>query len=247
VLWFEHDLYDQLQFLDALSLVDEADAVEVIVAGTSPDGGGFRGLGGLAAAELEALWSTRAPVTTDALEAAATLWRAVRAPSPELLGEAVSAPTPSLPSAVPALRRLLEELPGVHDGLSGTERRLLWALSEGCTTAAEAFVRSQSLEEAPFLGDAWFFRALGGLARGGTRLVETVDGAALPRPPPLGAHDAFALPSIRLTRAGERVLAGRGDRVALLGIDRWVGGTHLRPGHVWRWHAEAGELLPPPA
>jgi hypothetical protein len=34
------------------------------------------------------------------------------------------------------------------------------------------------------------------------------------------------------------VLSGAADRVALLGIDRWLGGTHLRPGRVWRWDAD---------
>jgi hypothetical protein len=31
------------------------------------------------------------------------------------------------------------------------------------------------------------------------------------------------------------VLAGTADRVELLGIDRWLGGTHLRPDNLWRW------------
>jgi hypothetical protein len=30
-----------------------------------------------------------------------------------------------------------------------------------------------------------------------------------------------------MTKTGERVLAGEGNRVELLGIDRWVGGTHV--------------------
>ena len=32
----------------------------------------------------------------------------------------------------------------------------------------------------------------------------------------------------QLTAAGEAVLAGRADRVALIGFDRWLGGLHLR-------------------
>jgi hypothetical protein len=48
-----------------------------------------------------------------------------------------------------------------------------------------------------------------------------------------------------LTRNGERVLAGDEDRVALLGIDRWVGGTHLVPDAVWRWDADAQRLVAP--
>jgi hypothetical protein len=40
---------------------------------------------------------------------------------------------------------------------------------------------------------------------------------------------------LRLTAAGERVLSGDADRVELLGVDRWVGGTHVTPADLWRW------------
>ena len=40
---------------------------------------------------------------------------------------------------------------------------------------------------------------------------------------------------LALTAAGEAVLAGRADHVALNGIDRWWGGTHLEGSQVWRW------------
>jgi hypothetical protein len=33
------------------------------------------------------------------------------------------------------------------------------------------------------------------------------------------------------------VLHGDADRVELLGIDRWIGGTHITPANVWRWNA----------
>ena len=42
--------------------------------------------------------------------------------------------------------------------------------------------------------------------------------------------------SITITDSGRAVLAGRQDRIATCGIDRWLGGVHLR-GHAipWRW------------
>ena len=41
---------------------------------------------------------------------------------------------------------------------------------------------------------------------------------------------------LRLTDTGARVLAGDADHVTLNGIDRWIGGVHLRGRHVrWRW------------
>jgi len=41
------------------------------------------------------------------------------------------------------------------------------------------------------------------------------------------------------------VLAGQADRVALLGIDRWLGGTHLTPAATWRWDPATGQLTLP--
>ena len=73
-----------------------------------------------------------------------------------------------------------------------------------------AFVAAQRLEEAPFLGDAWFYRALSALGQGTTRLLETDDGTPLPPPPPLSDSQRFARLQLRLTATGERHAARRG-------------------------------------
>jgi hypothetical protein len=143
--------------------------------------------------------------------------------------------------------RLLEELPAPSDGLSGTERRALRAIAEGARTPAAAFLAAQDLEDAPFLGDAWFYRALAGIGRGRVRLVEAQDGEQLPVAPPLGDGRRFTGLALRLTAEGERVLGGESDRVAALGIDRWVGGTHVSPSALWRWDASRRRLVSPSA
>ena len=137
VLWFEHDLYDQLQLIQILALAADAGTLELIQVDSFPGRPNFHGLGELTAAELETLWPQRAPVTPEQIALASRAWDAVRAPEP---------------------------------------------------TALTAFL----------------------------------------------AEDA------RLRRD---VLGGRADRVELLGIDRWVGGTHLVPGAVWR--RDGSELVAP--
>jgi hypothetical protein len=189
VLWFEHDLYDQLQLIDVLALARGAGAVpELIVVDSF--------LGSLTVDELEALWPSHRPAEPAALETATAVWDAFRASEPAQLAEWAAREIPELPFLAAALRRLLEEL----DALSGTERRALQAIAGGARTPAEAFVAAQRLEEAPFLGDTWFFRTLSGLA---------------------GLVDDDPL---RLTEEGRRVLGGEAARV---GADRWVGGTHV--------------------
>jgi len=245
VLWFEHDLYDQLQLVDVLALAREDGATpSAIVVESFPGKPGFRGLGELTAEELETLWPGRGYVGEAALETAAGVWDAFRESEPDTLAGWVTRGTPALPLLGPALGRLLEELPAPGDGLSTTERTALRAVAEGASTPVATFLAAQELESAPFLGDAWFFRVLAELGRGPARLVET-GGADLPAPPPLGDGRLFAGAPIGLTAAGERVLAGTDDRVELLGVDRWVGGTHLVAGRVWRWDAARRRLVVP--
>ena len=246
VLWFEHDLYDQLQLLDVLALAHTAEgAPELIVIGSFPGKPSFAGLGELTASELETLWPSRRRAEPAALEAAADAWAALRAPEPTSLAEWATRETTHLPFLAPALRRLLEELPAPADGLSGTERRALEVIAAGAHTPPAAFVAAQRLEDAPFLGDTWFYRTLSALGQGTNRLVETDDGTPLPPPPPLGDGQLFARLQLRLTATGERTLRGEADRVELLGIDRWIGGSHITPENTWRWHPTNRKLVRP--
>jgi DNA-binding transcriptional MerR regulator len=235
VLWFEHDLYDQLQLVDALALAHDIGAApDLIVVGTY--------LGTLRAEELEGLWPARRTATAEALVQASAAWDAFRAPDPRRLAQLATEDAVELPFLAPALWRLLEELPAPGDGLSGTERRALQAMADGAVTPAAAFVAAQQLEDAVFAGDAWFYRALVGLGP----LVETAAGDALPAPPPLSDGNVFARLPIRLTRDGRRVLDGKADRVELLDVDRWVGGTHVTRQNLWRWDPRARQLESPP-
>jgi len=227
VLWFEHDLYDQLQLVDVLALAGETgfdpEQLELIEVGAFAGRPGFRGLGELDVAELESLWPQRRAVTDEDTAGAQRAWEAVRRADPRGLVEVRLDPPPSRPFLAAALGRLLEELPDVNDGLSRTERQVLELLAEGPLLTGALFVASQDREDAPFHGDAWILRTLAEL----TPLVSLTEGSA------------------EIADAGRRVLAGDDDRVELLGIDRWVGGTHLVPGAVWRWDAAASALVAP--
>ena len=126
VLWFEHDLYDQLQLLDVLTLAHTAEAApELIVIGSFPGKPSFSGLGELTARELETLWPSRRPAEPAALEAAAAAWAALQAPEPTALVEWATQETTHLPFLAPALQRLLDELrpPPGSRALNGTRSK----------------------------------------------------------------------------------------------------------------------------
>ena len=228
VLWFEHDLYDQLQLLQILAgLSDRPIGVELICVGSFPGRPDFAGLGELDPDELGSLWPVRAPLTNEHVRAARAGWDAFRGTDPSALARMAATPDARLPFLAAALRRLLEELPGVRDGLARTERQLLAAIAAGARTRERAFTDAAASEEAPFLGDATAFERLDELA-GGPHPLVTAGG------------------ELALTAAGADVLAGRADRVALNGFDRWLGGLHLRAEDgLWRWDAERDALVAP--
>jgi hypothetical protein len=236
VLWFEHDLYDQLQLLQALDAVDGAAAVEAIL----PD----RFLGAMEPAELVALWDERAPVRRDQVALAHLAWEAVRAPDPTAIAALLDTHTAALPHLAPALRRLLEELPAVGDGLSRTERQALEAIAAGARTPHEVFAAVQRAEEAAFLGDTWMWARLHELGQGERRLVQTRAGEPVGAPPPLPGSDGFTAQELELTDAGRAVLAGEADRATFVALDRWVGGIRVRgPVPAWRFDRARGRAV----
>src|SRR4051794_40946637 len=82
VLWFEHDLYDQLQLIDALSLAHTAGAApELIVIGSFPGKPSFAGLGELNSGELETVWASRRAASPAEPEGAVEALGALPAPA----------------------------------------------------------------------------------------------------------------------------------------------------------------------
>src|SRR6185312_13291768 len=236
VLWFEHDLYDQLQLLQVLDAVDGSEEVEAIL----PD----RFLGAMEFDELAALWPERAPLRSDQIALARFAWDAVRAPGPQGIEALLNTHTAALPHLGPALRRQLEELPAVGDGLGRTERQALEAISDGARTPHDVFFAAQRAEEAAFLGDTWMWARLAELGQGDDRLIGTDRGDALDPPPPRPGSDGFTGRRLALTDAGRSVLAGEADRCALLPLDRWTGGIHLTgPEPEWRWDRATGRAV----
>jgi hypothetical protein len=242
VLWFEHDLYDQLQLLDVLDRFP-------------PDGRSVSSLtlvqadeylGMLTSGSLRTLFDQRAPVTPTMLQIASRAWAAVRSPDPRAVLEALSGDTTALPFLSDALRRLLEEYPAVGTGLSRSERQVLEALVDGPLSLSDAFRASHhAREEAWYLGDtvfAWYLERLSGDP---VPLVQLEDGGATKTPRPVSHESAAWARLVRITDAGRDVLEGRTDLVAARGIDRWVGGVHLsaRTG-VWRWSGAESVLTP---
>ena len=235
VLWFEADLYDQLQVAEILArlaaLDVPADRITLICIGEYPGIAHFGGLGELDAGQLRTLPATAATqLSIEALALATQAWTALRSRVPDGLGSIAASLSKELRFLPEAFDRLSREYPSTRDGLSLTERRVLAAVAEGAGTAGEAFLASSRREARPFLGDSWCFRRIAALANARSPLLW------------LGEADVARRPRVErttrlgLTSTGRSVLDGQVDHVALNGVDRWIGGVHLA-GHrvAWRW------------
>ena len=227
-LWFEHDLYDQLQLIQILDWLSRRDPGG---AGLSLIGAAVY-LGTLRPGELLALYSMRQPVTGEQLALAERAWAAFSASDPRPLAQLIREDTSALPYLHGALLRHLEQFPSVRDGLSRSERQILEAVAAGASRAAEVFVADRAREERIFMGDTMLFACIRRLASGAAPLLEIIE--------PLGP---FGRSKVALTPAGSAALRGEADAVRLNGIDRWLGGVHLREGQVWRWRAEDQALV----
>jgi hypothetical protein len=232
VLWFEADLYDQLQIIEILSRLSglgvPAENVTLICIGEHAGIARFGGLGELTADQLRELPGTNAcaRLTPAALRLAEEAWAAFRAPTPSGLAAVAATRSPELRFLGEAFDRLCREYPSTRDGLSLAERRILAAVADGAPDAGTAFVRAAARETRPFLGDTWAFERMDRMANAPVPLLAVDPGGRR-----VDRHT-----SLRLTDTGARVLAGEADHVTLNGIDRWIGGVHLQGHHVrWRW------------
>ena len=232
VLWFEHDLFDQLNLIQILALVRErlprSTPVSLVCIGAFPGRPRFKGLGELTPQELAPLLDTRQRVSGEQYELAGDAWRAFRSATPEPLDALRGANTGALPFLAPAITRFLQEYPSTTDGLSFTERRFLGLASSGPIDLRAAFPRMHDDEGAYYMTD--------------TSLCDLAQALSAASPPLVSiaraADSTGALPAhtITLTETGRAVLAGERDRVAACGIDKWLGGVHLRTGGpLWRW------------
>jgi hypothetical protein len=175
VLWFEHDLFDQLALLQILSRVGRERPVpkpiSLVSINAYPGHPQFKGLGELAPADIAALFEQRVAVTPAQLALAAAAWDVFREQDPEQLRVFLQRDTSALPFLAPALGRYLEERPG-DDGLNRSERRLLAQLANGPLDIHAAWRGMHEGERAYYITDTSFWDLVLRLASRSPALID---------------------------------------------------------------------------
>jgi len=220
VLWFEHDLYDQLQLLQALTALEALDLEPGRTSVVQSD----HYLASMTVDEIFPLFAKRRTATPAIFRSAHRMWERFTSSSPADLYAGAGEDPIGLPFLRTALQRLCEEYPWKRDGLSRSQRQALHAVAQGPGRIDELFARAQGREEAYFLGKRAFEKMLQDLSAGEAALCEKNDGALL------------------TTSLGRRVLACDADWLDYHQIDRWIGGVHLVKERVTRWNDDSASF-----
>lgn len=216
-LWFEHDLYDQLQLTQVVDCLFQQGHMDDVFLHQSSDY-----LGEMSLSSWDALSNEAVLLEKRHWLEATQVWKSVCYETPERMLAVLRSETLSnFAHLRPALLRFLMELPAPKSGLNLTELNLLWSLEQGGLSQSELFQAVQSMESARFLADAVFHQWIEAL---------------LDQPKPLIESDANPNPwqrILRQTPIAQQVLSGALNQIELNGIDRWVGGCHLKSNDVW--------------
>jgi hypothetical protein len=230
VLWFEHDLCDQLQLLQLLDWFSAHDLsrarLSLIQINAFPGVEPFHGLGQLKGSQLDELLPTRKPVTVAQLLLARKVWQAFRASDPAALASLITEELAELPFLRKALLRFLEEYPSVRDGLPRAQRQILHVVAAGARRKRDIYAASRQFEECPW-GDGSIYWRIDALASTHNPALEKT------------APDEY-----QITEFGRHLLAGKADWVSSSGdVDIWLGGVHLAGAEVsWRWNDDQQTL-----
>lgn len=239
VLWFEHDLYDQLQLLQMLHYFASKKSTGIKLSLVCNS----RYIAEMPLEKLKTDFKNRRKVTDAQLQLGKSAWNAFTSPYPEKMLPFIKKKSEELPFLSSAFLRFLQEYPDFFNGLSRTERQILLSVGDQIETPVTVFRTAQKMEEAKYLGDWSFWRYMGMLINGDHPLLTTVDREKFIFPPFSKNENRFFQQRIVLTERGKAVLLNQEDWVRLNGIDKWLGGAHLHKNRFWRWHKTEKRLI----
>jgi hypothetical protein len=239
LLWFEHDLHDQLhilQCLDWFSSQKQLDTpIELICIdhfqGIEP----FRGIGQLTAEQIPQLLLYKKKVTEQMLVYSSSGWAAFCSSDPRQI-EACIRSDGSFAYQREALFRHLQEFPWVGSGLNRTEQQILELMTGGVKTPMELFVDNMKKEQWLMYGDWSFWVVLEKMSSGNIPLISVGDGSPFIPQLHMKSKENVKTVRFRLTEYGKAVLAGNCDWIRESGHRSWRGGVELGHGCPdWRW------------
>ncbi|MTI11356.1 DUF1835 domain-containing protein [Curvivirga aplysinae] len=241
ILWFEHDLLDQLQILQILDQLHQIhidpSKLYMICIDKHKEISHFRGLGQLNIDQISNLSSTKSNITNMDLDIASKGWKAFTNNQPNELLNFSKSDHASFPFLKAALFRHFEEYPNAQTGLTRTEYQILNLVREGINTPVDIFRQNMELEECLYIGDWYSYILIEKLCSGETPLLTTQSDEAFWFAPKYETGSTpFEEQKLLLTEYGNQVLEGAATAFDFLDRDEWLGGVQLKSGRpLWTW------------
>jgi hypothetical protein len=242
ILWFEHDLFCQINLIYLLDWFAAQPMgksnLSLICVGEFPEIEDFRGLGQLTGEQLASLFDKRHEVTDSELHLAGRAWAAYSSTNPKDIERLIAGDTSALPFLAHALRLHLARFPSIENGLGCVEHTALEMISSGPMAFKSLFPRFAKAEPVYGMGDSQFWSAMKRLSEVRDPLIKITE------PPDQTEHKSNRHfdASLEITESGRAVLAGKRDFIEANSIDLWLGGVHLLNESVWRWDEDNGSL-----
>ena len=211
VLWFEHDLYDQLQLLQILSWfsIQNLKNTKLTLICTN------NYLGESSAQKIKKLLRYETIISRKHFVLAQKAWFAFSNDTPEKWAELLDDSTALLPFLKGAVYRMLEEYPSTEHGLSRTAYQTLIIISNGINERTDIFIKCQSFEERKFMGDIIFWKILDEFEN--YQIIEKKE------------------EKLNLTSLGQALLDGEKNWLSICKLQRFIGGVKLSPKNLWCW------------
>jgi hypothetical protein len=243
VLWFEHDLFCQVQLLYLLNWFAARELgltkLSMVCVDKFPGVQPFHGLGQLNQEQLLSLFPGRSRIAGPQLELATKAWEAYSASDARSLIALLRTDMSALPFLKDALRKHLERFASIRNGLGRVENTALALVPAGHSKFRSLFPAFARRESGYGFGDAQVYLAMETMMTVRKPLLIQQN-----RNHWIKDSAQMLLASFEVTEDGKAVLAGQEDFVATNGIDTWLGGIHLSGKEAaWRWDEDAKELL----
>ncbi len=224
VLWFEYDLFCQINMIGALSALKQkgvsANQISLVCPGEHPDIEDFRGLGQLQAEHFPPLFQERTHLSASDLSFTDEVYWAYCQEDPLSLLDLLER---NFPPAFPFLRAAilahLQRFPSTRDGLALEEREMLQLLAEGLPSRPKWVGQMLRQNAWRGYGDSQYFHRI-------ERLKALFDETE---------------ESLTLNDLGQAVLAGERDFLQVNETPVWLGGARNTD---WRWEEERQRLVP---
>lgn len=214
ILWFEHDLYDQLQILQLLDYLGEHASSHPNLTLINP---GVH-LGYHTPTQAVALLETRRPINPQQFELASHAWQSFCQPNPQQWAALLQQETSALPYLHNAVLRGCEEFPDARSGLNKTEQSILELVAQGHQQRGPLFRAYCAHETDQFHGDLSFFWLLDQLIHDSPSLISDSD------------------KGLQLTPEGHKCNMSHQRWQRHYNASHWFGGCEISAAKGWFWN-----------